>query len=119
MRKKSAFLHSVATLIWLASTQSLLAACIIQNPSFEANYNPSFPHYGTIDLWSPVGGTGVNESDGPFHNSSAAIPDQARAAFLQGNCTIRQTVTGLTVGSNYWLQFFYDARNCCGGTIDL
>jgi hypothetical protein len=30
-----------------------------------------------------------------------------------------QEIGGLKPGKNYWLQFRYNARNCCGGTIDL
>jgi hypothetical protein len=97
--------------------QSLMAATFIQNPSFELNYNETFPHYGPIELWT--GGSGVNESSGPFHNTPTMIPDQARVAFMQGNGAMRQTITGLAPGQSYWLQFFYDARNCCGGTVDM
>ena len=103
----------------LMVAQSLTAATFIINPSFEANYNDVWPHYGSIDSWNAAGGTGVNQADGPFHNGGIQVPDRARVAFLQGNCSVRQTITGLTPGSQYWIQFFYDARNCCGGTIDL
>src|SRR2546428_4235883 len=102
---------------FLACVQPGSAATFIQNPSFEANYNPVFPSYGPIDLWA--GGSGVNESPGPFHNSATTIPDQSRVAFQQGSGSLRQTVTGLSPGQSYWLQFYYDARNCCGGTVDL
>jgi hypothetical protein len=45
---------------------------LVRNPSFEANYNDSFPHYGAIDEWVAV--RGVNESGGPFHNGGTPIP---------------------------------------------
>ncbi len=93
-------------------------AGFLQNPSFESNYNDAFPHYGSIDNWT--GGSGVNEGAGPFHNSGTTIPDQARVAFIQGaDKTLSQDVTGLVVGKKYWVQFYYDARGCCGGTIDV
>ena len=30
-----------------------------------------------------------------------------------------QEIGGLEVGANYWLQFYYNVRNCCGGTMSL
>ncbi len=93
------------------------SATFVQNPSFESNYNDVFPHYGPIDSW--VGGSGINENAGPFHNPGTPIPDRTRVAFIQGSANLSQDIAGLTPGKQYWIQFFYDARNCCGGTIDL
>lgn len=93
-------------------------AGFLENPSFESNYNESFPHYSGIDGWT--GGSGVNEDAGPFHNAGTAIPDQIRAAFIQGSDkSLSQEISGLKPGKRYWVQFFYDARNCCGGSINL
>src|SRR6266571_2642243 len=89
--------NTVALLTLIAP--SLLAATFVQNPSFESNFNPDFPHYGSIDLWT--GGSGVNQSDGPFHNPSTQIPDQARAAFIQGSGSMGQSLVGLTPGQSY------------------
>jgi hypothetical protein len=102
-----------ATALGLASTQ----AGIVRNPSFESNYIDAFPHYGAIDEWT--GGSGVNKSDGPFHNNGTPIPDGAQMAFIQGSANLSQDLSGLTAGKQYWIQFSYDARACCGGTIDL
>ena len=90
---------------------------IVFNSSFELNYPETWPHYGEVEEWE--GGGGVNQADGPFHNGGTPIPDQARAAFIQGSSTMSQEVFGFTPGEQHWLQFFYDARGCCGGTIDL
>ncbi|MBM3882949.1 MAG: hypothetical protein FJ387_25060 [Verrucomicrobia bacterium] len=90
---------------------------LIANPSFESNYNPTWPHYGSIDAWE--GGNGVNDNTGPFH-SGGVIPDRSRVAFLQGTSTMSQTLVGLTPGKPYWVQVRYNARACCGGaTPDL
>ena len=110
-------LLSLIPVVLAAATPTASAASFIQNPSFEANYNPDFPHYGPIDLWA--GGSGVNEGAGPFHNTGIQIPDQGRAGFMQASSTLRQSISGLTAGGIYCLQFYYDARNCCGGTVDL
>ena len=103
----------------LALGHSLHAASFLKNPSFESNYNDTYPHYGTIDDWVSVGGGGVNEAAGPFHNGGTQIPDGNRVAFKQGSGTLAQDITGLTAGKRYWVQFYYDARGCCGGTIDV
>ncbi|MBI4663464.1 MAG: DUF642 domain-containing protein [Verrucomicrobia bacterium] len=107
----------VGAISLLVATPSLLAGSFVKNPSFENNYNDVWPHYGSIDDWT--GGSGVNEAAGPFHNGPTPIPDQTRAGFMQGSKTLSQEITGLTPGKQYWIQFYYDARNCCGGTIDL
>ncbi len=93
------------------------AASFVANPSFEANFNATFPGYSAINNWT--GGSGVNQSGGPFHNSATPIPDGARVAFQQGSGTLSQAISGLTAGKRYWIQFHYDARACCGGTIDI
>jgi hypothetical protein len=94
-----------------------MQAAIVVNPSFESNYNDQFPHYGAIDNWT--GGSGVNESGGPFHNGGTPIPDTKRVAFMQNSGNMSQDITGLQAGKRYLVQFFYDARACCGGSIDL
>ncbi|HAQ99775.1 MAG TPA: hypothetical protein DCR61_10530 [Verrucomicrobiales bacterium] len=89
----------------------------VLNPSFEFNYPETWPHYGEVEEWQ--GGSGVNQVDGPFHNGGTPVPDQARAAFIQGSASLDQEVFGFEPGASHWLQFYYDARACCGGTIDL
>jgi hypothetical protein len=97
--------------------RALPAASFVQNPSFEVNFNETWPHYGGIDGWTVEGGSGVNQADGPFHNAGTAVPDRDRIAFKQGGGKLSQLITGLTAGKRYWIQFYYDARACCGGTI--
>ncbi len=93
------------------------AATFVANPSFELNYNAAFPGYSSINNWT--GGSGVNQSTGPFHNTGTPIPDNVRVGFQQGSGTLSQVISGLTPGKRYWIQFFYDTRSCCGGTVDL
>ena len=101
----------------LFSGQALVAESFVANPSFEANYNETFPHYGPVDQWN--GGSGTNLVDGPFHNGGTLIPDGSQVGFQQGSGALSQDIFGLEDGVRYVVQFFYDARNCCGGTIDL
>jgi hypothetical protein len=92
----------------------------VRNPSFEANSHPTFPGYGPIASWTSAGpgNTGINNASGPFHDNGL-IPDRDQIALLQTSKTISQEIVNLTPGARYWLQFYYNVRNCCGGTIDL
>ena len=89
---------------------------LIRNPSFELNYPDSWPHYGPIDSWTGGEWTGVNRANDPFQDNGA-VPDRAQVAFIQGSLALGQDLTGLDPARSYWLQFRYNARNCCGGTI--
>jgi hypothetical protein len=97
-----------------------VSGSFVRNPSFESNFHPTFPGYGPIDAWSSEGpgNTGVNDSTGPFHDNGV-IPDRGQIALVQVTKTIRQQIVNLTPGETHWLQFFYNTRNCCGGTISL
>lgn len=88
----------------------------VRNPSFESNPAGGFPGYGAIDAW--IGGSGLNNGSGPFHDNGA-IPDRSQVAFLQNSGELVQQILNLTPGKNYWLQFHYNVRNCCGGSMDL
>ncbi len=81
---------------------------LVQNPSFESNFNPTWPHYSGVDEWS--GGSGINDrsldSGGPFHDNGLT-PDRDRVAFIQNVGSLSQTIFGLTPGQTYWIQFFY------------
>lgn len=95
---------------------------LVRNPSFEANFNPTFPGYSPIDSWSKSegagGNQGVNEAAGPFHDNGI-IPDRGRIGFIQVSNALFQDIHGLTPDQPYLLEFYYNTRNCCGGVIDL
>ena len=121
-------LYSQRRLFACAATGAILAAAtlalnagFIQNPSFESNWNPSYPHYGSIDSW--IGGTGLNDRSldrgGPFHDNGKT-PDGNRVAFKQQGGDLSQTISGLTVGQLYWIQFYYNTRgDVLSGTCDI
>ncbi len=100
-----------------AVVEVTVSGSLIQNPSFE-DHPPSaaWPHYGPVGGWE--GGSGVNNASGPFQDNGV-IPDRVQIAFTQGSRKLKQLVGGLEVGQQYWLQFHYNVRNCCGGTMDL
>ena len=74
---------------------------------------PEWPGYGAITAWT--GGSGINDG-GPF-GDNGVIPDGAKLGFIQGTKALSQQLTGLEAGAEYVLAFYYNARNCCGGTI--
>ena len=94
---------------------SAAGAGLVANPSFEDNYNATWPHYGGINGWT--GGSGTNRASGPFHNNGTPVTDGQQMAFLQGSISMSQAISGLTPGQSYWIQYFYDSRN--GSLIDL
>jgi hypothetical protein len=105
----------------LAAATFTLNAAFIQNPSFESNWNSTYPHYGPIDSWT--GGSGVNDRSldrgGPFHDNGKT-PDGNRVAFQQQGGDLSQTISGLTVGQLYWVQFYYNTRgDVLSGTCDI
>jgi hypothetical protein len=90
--------------------------------SYPAGDNPS-----EIPGWdSHKGGCGVvpGSTEGPpgsAFDPKGAFRDngtnKTNVAFLQGNASITQTITGFVVGTTYQLDFDYNARmdgNCCG-----
>ena len=99
----------IAVGLLAAATQFQVRAGFIQDPSFETDYNPTWPHYGTVNAWAGL--SGDNDVTGPFHNSVTAIPDQSQVGFKQGAGAVTQDISGLTPGEQYWLQFWYDARD--------
>ena len=100
-----------------AGVEVAVSGSLIQNPSFE-DHPPSaaWPHYGPVGGWE--GGSGVNNASGPFQDNGV-IPDRKQVGFTQGSRMLKQLVGGLEAGEQYWLQFHYNVRNCCGGTMDL
>ena len=100
-----------------AGVEVNVSGSLIQNPSFEDHPpSASWPHYGPVGGWE--GGSGVNNADGPFQDNGV-IPDRKQVGFTQGSRMLKQLVGGLEAGEQYWLQFHYNVRNCCGGTMDL
>ncbi len=105
---------AVAGFVALPTAQ---AQAFVRNPSFESNWNETWPHYGAVDEWP--GASGVNDLSldpgGPFHNAGTPVPDRVRVGFKQGNGDVSQVISGLTPGTTYWVQFFYDGRR--GGGV--
>lgn len=115
------FANSLDVCFNRVSTSVLVLSSFVRNPSFEDNSNTGWPGYGPLDSWTSEGGgnTGTNNKNDtpgnrPFLDNGSA-PDRNQVALLQTSKTIRQEIVGLTTGKNYWVQFFYNARNMAAG----
>lgn len=120
-RPKYASLSLGLGLACVLSPGLALGAAFIRNPSFESNFNETWPHYSSVDEW--IGGSGVNDVEldpsGPFHNAGTPVPDRARVGFKQGGGEVTQDISGLNPGTTYWLQFYYDGRRGGGESQSL
>lgn len=93
----------------------------IPNPSFEANSFNVAPGYVSgntaITGWtaSNTGRAGLNPAGGTPFADNGAVPNGSNVAFIQstgiGSITLSTTITGLTAGRTYRLQF---RANCRG-----
>ena len=99
------------------------------NPSFEVDSYLSWPGYSGDnpgDANTPAGpnvpitgwtlgtpnGAGINpisNGSSPFADNGI-IPNGTNVAFLQANDAMTQTVTGLTVGAQYYVHYYENAR---------
>ncbi len=94
----------------------LTVGLAMDNPSFETDLFTAWPGYvsanGPITGWNALGGHGLNPiADGrsPFADNGA-IPDGSQVVFLQADGTLSQTVSGFTVGNQYYVHYYENAR---------
>ena len=100
------FPASASALGILAVAAWALNAAFVENPSFEANFTTQGNGDIVPEGWTITGGCGVNETTGPFYNAGTLIADRDRFAFIWHDGTLSQTISGLTPGKPYWLQFW-------------
>ncbi len=109
-------LDTTSTLCFNPPIEVSVRTGLVLNPSFEIDPEPVAPGYGTISNWA--GGNGIN-SGGPF-SDNGIVPDRNQVAFIQNSGALTQNIVGLEPGQLYWLQFFYNIRNCCNApTVDV
>jgi hypothetical protein len=114
----------------------LTVGITLANPSFEADAFEYWPGYsgdnpggagtdpgvnGPITDWvqDNEAGTGINpiaNGASPFADNGT-IPNGIRVAFMQADSTLSQSVSGLTVGNDYYIHYLENARS--GGTPAL
>lgn len=92
---------------------------LVRNASFESTGpNPGIGA-GAIMAWdNNLANSGINNNTMPFFDNGL-VPDRGQVAYLQGSQVLSQPVQGLVSGQRYWLQAYYNARGCCGGTMDF
>lgn len=93
---------------------------VLDNPETEEDEYQPAQDYQVYDItgWTattPSGVINAGHSHGltgaaPFLNNGA-IPDGGAVAFLQGDMTLSQVLTGFETDAIYWVQGFYNARN--------
>lgn len=84
------------------------------NPSFEEDTFTTWPGYVSgnfpITGWASLPNHGLNPANGsPFANNGI-IPHGTTVAFMQGDGALSQNLTGLTVGAQYYVHYFENAR---------
>lgn len=112
---------AISALTFLALSSLSLHAALVQNPSFEINWNETWPHYSGADNWN--GASGVNDRSldpgGPFHDNGKT-PDGNRVLFRQQAGDVSQDIVGLVPGQAYWIQFYYNTRgDVQSGSCDI
>ena len=84
------------------------------NPSFEADTFTVYPGYvsgnGPITGWASMSGDGINPANGSPFADNGVIPNGIQVAFMQADGALSQTVSGLTVGVQYYVHYYENSR---------
>lgn len=84
------------------------------NPSFEADTFTVYPGYvsgnSPITGWASLGNHGLNPAGGSPFADNGATPNGTNVAFMQGDGALSQTVSGFTVGAQYYLHYYENSR---------
>lgn len=87
----------------------------LNNPSFEADTFTVFPGYVSVNFpitaWASLPNHGINPGGGSPFADNGIIPHGSQVAFMQGDGPLSQTISGLTVGAQYYIHYFENARN--------
>jgi hypothetical protein len=87
----------------------------LQNPSFEVDTFTTFPGYvsgnAPITGWTSLGNHGLNPASGSPFADNGAIPDGNQVAFMQGDGAMSQVVSGFTLGADYYVVYYENARS--------
>ena len=88
---------------------------VIPNPGFEADTFTVFPGYVSgntpITGWSSLGNHGLNPANGSPFADNGVIPDGIKTAFMQGDGALSQTVSGFSIGAQYYVVYYENARS--------
>ncbi|PYI82525.1 MAG: hypothetical protein DME26_17350, partial [Verrucomicrobia bacterium] len=91
-----------------------VGAITIVNPSFEVDtftgvgyVSANFPITG----WSALGGHGINPAASSPFADNGVIPHGSQVSFMQEAGTNSQLVSGFTVGAEYYVHYYENARS--------
>jgi hypothetical protein len=97
-----------------STVATVLIGLAMVNPSFEADTFTFFPGYvsgnGPITGWSSLGNHGINPASGSPFADNGVIPDGIKTAFMQGDGALSQMVGGFTIGEQYYVIYYENAR---------
>jgi len=97
-----------------SSIAKLTVGIPVANPSFEVDSFTVFPGYVSgnfaITGWDSLPNHGLNPASGSPFADNGTIPHGVQIAFMQGDGALSQTLTGLTVGAQYYVHYFENAR---------
>jgi hypothetical protein len=92
----------------------LIVGLPMANSSFEADTFGNWPGYvsGNMPItgWNALGGHGINPANGSPFADNGLIPNGNQVAFMQENGAMSQLVSGFTVGDEYYLHYYENAR---------
>ena len=95
----------------------------VLNSSFEAEAFGTFPGYvsgnGQISGWTALGGHGLNPAAGSPFADNGTTPNGGQVAFMQENGIMSQLVPGFTVGSQYYLHYYENARSGTAPALEV
>jgi len=105
---------NVAGVVTSAVARLTVGSLPIINPSFELDIFTVFPGYVSgnfpITGWTALGGHGLNPAAGSPFADNGAIPHGSQVAFMQTDGTNSQVVSGFTVGAQYYVHYYENAR---------
>ena len=92
-----------------------LARAAVDNASFEDSYTPAWapPGYLFMNRWTPnTDNTGFNGTTSGQtildFADNGLLPDRNLVAFIENEGSFQQNIGGLAVGSQHWLQYYYN-----------
>jgi len=95
----------------------------IVNPSFEADTFTVYPGYvsgnGPITGWNALGGHGINPGGGSPFADNGVIPHGSQVSFMQADGALSQPLSGFTVGGQYYVHYYENARGGNTPVVEL
>ena len=105
---------NVSGVVISAVAQLTVGIVPIINPSFEVDTFYTYPGYvsanGPITGWTALGGHGINPAGSSPFADNGTIPHGSQVAFMQADGTNSQVLSGFTVGAQYYVHYYENAR---------